>query len=385
MNSRKFIPVCEPALLGNELEYVTSAVRDGWISSNGEFVGKFEKSFSEYSQTKFGVGVCNGTVALHVALSALGIGPGDEVIIPDFTMIATAFAVTYTGAMPVIVDADPETWNIDPTLIRKAITKKTKAIIPVHIMGLVCDMEEILKIAKEYNLSVLEDAAEAHGATYQGRRAGSFGDISAFSFYSNKNLTTGEGGMVLTNREDYYKRVLYFKNLCFPLEGERNYFHEDIGFNYRISNLHAAIGLAQIEKADEYKSLRRKNNQEYRKYFAGNPKIRLQWQPGDSKKTGYDPKDEHVHWMNSIVIDPDKSKVTRDELMRELKARGIDSRKLFMGMSVQPSLIRYGCNMKELKPVSQLLGENGLYLPSSSTLNSEDIKYISETVLQILG
>jgi len=263
------IPVCEPFLNGNELKYVTDAVSSGWISSAGKYVSEFEKQFAAYCDCKYGVAVCNGTVSLHLALAALGIGKGDEVIIPTFTMIASAFAVCYTGATPVFVDADKDTWNIDVTKIEEKITSKTKAIMPVHIFGQMCEMDKIEAIAKKHNLFIVEDAAEAHGATYNGKKAGSYSDLGSFSFFANKNITTGEGGMLVTNNDELYNRARYFKNVCFPLDGNRNYMHQDVGFNYRMSNVIAAIGLAQTEKADEYKALRIKNNQLYRKYTLG--------------------------------------------------------------------------------------------------------------------
>jgi perosamine synthetase len=238
---------------------VDDAVRTGWISSSGKYVKAFEEAFAGYCGVKYAVGVCNGTVALHLALTCLGIGQGDEVIIPDFTMIASAFSVCYTGAKPVFVDADDKTWNIDVTKIEEKITPRTKAIMPVHIFGNPCDMDAIQQIASRHNLFIIEDAAEAHGAMYKGRKTGSLSDIAAFSFFANKNITTGEGGMVVTDSERLYKKALYHKNLCFDPNAPRNYIHNDIGFNYRMSNLHAAIGLAQTEKADEYKEMRIRN------------------------------------------------------------------------------------------------------------------------------
>ena len=209
------ISVCEPYLNGNELKYVDDAVRTGWISSSGKYVKAFEEAFAEYCSVKYAVGVCNGTVALHLALTCLGIGQGDEVIIPNFTMIASAFSVCYTGAKPVFVDADEKTWNIDVSKIEEKITPQTKAIMPVHIFGNPCDMDTIQQIASRHNLFIIEDAAEAHGASYKGRKAGGFSDIAAFSFFANKNITTGEGGMVVTDSERLYKKALYYKNLCF--------------------------------------------------------------------------------------------------------------------------------------------------------------------------
>jgi len=371
MNNRN-IPVCEPLLSGNELKYITEAVSSGWISSSGKFVNEFEKSFADYCGVKYGVAVCNGTSALHLCLVSCGIGPGDEVIIPDFTMISTAFAVCYTGAKPVFIDADPYTWNIDVNKIEEKINSKTKAIIPVHIFGNMCNMDKIINIAKKHNLLIIEDAAEAHGAEYRGKKAGSFSDIAAFSFFANKNITTGEGGMVITNSEEIYNKAKYFKNLCFPLRGKRNYLHNDIGFNYRMSNLHAAIGLAQVEKADYYKNLRIKNNILYKKYLSECRGIVFQ---SDEKES------LNVHWMNAILIDSKKFGKSRDELMLFLKKNGIETRLLFNGMHKQKSLKKYGCDCSGDFHVTDYLTECGLYLPSGSGLREEDIRKICDTII----
>jgi len=360
----KFIPVCEPALLGNELKYVTDAVKTGWISSSGKYVSEFEQQFASYCGCQYGVAVCNGTVALHLALVALGIGKGDEVIMPDFTMIATAFAVCYTGATPVFVDSDPETWNIDVRKIEEKITPRTKAILPVHIFGLMCDMDSITALAKKYGIKVLEDAAESHGAEYKGRKAGSCSDLAAFSFFANKNITTGEGGMVVTNDEGLFNRLRYFKNVCFPLDGPRNYIHNDIGFNYRMSNVVAAIGLAQVECADDYKIMRMRNNDLYRKYLAGIDGINFQATPDNYTC---------VSWMNTIVVDPKKYGHTRDELCKYLKEHQVDTRLLFVGMHRQPSMKDFGCDCTGEYPVTDWLTENGCYLPSASSLYEETI------------
>lgn len=365
------IPVCEPFLNGNELKYVTDAVSTGWISSAGKYVSEFEKQFAVYSDCKYGIAVCNGTVSLHLAMAALGIGAGDEVIIPTFTMIASAFAVCYTGAKPVFVDADKDTWNIDVTKIEEKITPRTKVIMPVHIFGQMCEMDKIVAIAKKHNLFIVEDAAEAHGATYNDKKAGSYSDLGSFSFFANKNITTGEGGMLVTNSEELYNRARYFKNVCFPLDGNRNYMHQDIGFNYRMSNVIAAIGLAQTEKADEYKAMRIRNNQLYRKYLADVPGIIFQ------KNL---PQAENVCWMNSIVIDPAVYGHTKDELIAHLKENGIDTRLLFNGMHRQPSLKDFGCDCSGSYPVSDWLTENGFYLPSASSLKEDTIKMICEII-----
>ena len=373
----KFIPVCEPCLNGNELRYVTEAVSTGWISSSGKYVSEFEKQFADYCDCKYGVAVCNGTIALHLALVSAGIGKGDEVILPTFTMIASAFAVCYTGAIPVFVDADKDSWNIDVEKIEEKITPRTKAIMPVHIFGKMCDMDSICALAKKYNLKIIEDAAEAHGATYHGKKAGSFSDIAAFSFFANKNITTGEGGMVVTNDKEIYDRARYFKNVCFPLDGPRNYQHEDIGFNYRMSNVVAAIGLAQVEKADDYREMRIRNHQLYKKYLADVPGIIFQ---SDAEDNCLD-----VCWMNTIVIDPKKYGHTKDELIIYLKEQGIETRLLFTGMHRQKAMKDYGCDCSGDYPVCEWLTGNGFYLPSGSGLTSKLIERICLEIVKFKG
>ena len=368
----KFIPVCEPLLAGNELAYITDAVSTGWISSSGSYLQKFENAFAAYCGVQFGVGVCNGTVALHLALRALGIKEGDEVIIPDFTMIASAFAVCYTGAKPVFVDVEKDTWNIDINKIEEKITSKTKAIMPVHIFGNMCNMDAVESIAQEHDLYVIEDAAESHGSEYKGKKSGSFSDIAAFSFYANKNITTGEGGMVITDDEKFYKQAKYFKNLCFPLDGPRNYLHEDIGFNYRMSNLHAAIGLAQTEKAGYYRDLRIRNNQLYKKYLAGCEGVLFQKDEENSL---------NCNWMNTILIQPEIYGKTRDELIFYLKDHNIETRLVFNGMHKQEALVQYGCDCSDDYPVTDWLSESGFYLPSGSGLIEPDIARICELIV----
>ena len=368
----KFIPVCEPYLAGNELEYVTDAISTGWISSSGTYVNRFEEEFAKYCDCKYAVSVCNGTIALHLALLSLDIGIGDEVIIPSFTMIASAFAVCYTGAKPVFVDADKDTFNIDVTKIEKKITSRTKAIMPVHIFGKICNMDAIIALAKKYNLYIIEDAAEAHGATYRGKKAGSFSDVAAFSFFANKNITTGEGGMIVTNNEDIAQKAKYFKNVCFPINGPRNYSHDDIGYNYRMSNVVAAIGLAQVEKADDYRAMRIRNNELYRKYLEGVPGIIFQSLPEEGCID--------VCWMNTIVLDPEKFGHTKDETVTFLKSQNIDTRLLFKSMSRQKSLADFGCDCSGEYIVTDWLNEIGFYLPSASNLDEETIKNICRVI-----
>ena len=286
-------------------------------------------------------------------------------------MIATAFAVCYTGATPVFVDADKETFNIDVSKIEEKITSKTKAIIPVHIFGNMCNMDEIDRIAKTHNLYIIEDAAEAHGAEYKGKKSGSFSSIGCFSFFANKNLTTGEGGMVVTDDEELYKKCRYFKNMCFPVDAPRVYLHDDIGFNYRMSNLHAAIGLAQVEKADEYRDMRIRNAALYVKYLSDCPGISFQKDTDNAL---------NVHWMNTIVIDPEKYGQSKDELIAQLKENGIDSRLLFTSMHRQKSLKDFGCDCSGTYSVTDWLSDNGFYLPSASSLTEEQIKYICDVI-----
>ena len=376
MNNKtlRTIPVCQPCLYGRELDYVIEAVKTGWISSSGKYVPLFEEAFAKYCGAKHGIAVCNGTTAIHLAPVALGIGPGDEVIIPDFTMIATAAAVVYTGAKPVFVDADRATWNIDAVKIEDRITPRTKAIMPVSIFGNPCDMGAINTIAERHNLYVIEDAAESHGAEYKGKKTGALSDITAFSFFANKNLTTGEGGMVVTSDGRLAERCRYFKNLCFPLTGLRNYIHEDIGFNYRMSNLHAAIGLAQVERADEYRAMRIRNAALYRKFLKDVPGVVFQKDTEDSV---------NVHWMNTILIVPAKFGCTHDQLMERLDAKGIETRLLFTGMHHQPCLKKAGCDCTCAYPITDNLTANGLYLPSASNLSEDDIRYICEKIREV--
>lgn len=371
MNNKLFVPVCEPTFLGNERSYVLDALDTGWISSSGKYVAAFEKAFADYCGVRYGVATCNGTTALHLALIALGIGEGDEVIVPDFTMIAPAFAVCYAGARPVFVDAEPETWNIDASRIEEKVTERTKAIIPVHIYGHPCDMDDVAAVASKYKLLVVEDGAEAHGAEYGGRKVGSFGHAAAFSFFANKNVTTGEGGMVVTDNAGYADKCRYYRNLCFPLDAPRTYLHDDIGFNYRMSNLHAAIGLAQVEKADTYRSMRMKNAALYAQYLQDVPGISLQ--PARSGCL-------NVYWMNGVMIDPAAYGHTRDQLTAYLHGIGIETRRFFTGLHEQPALKKYGCSEADMYPVTESLSRNGLYLPSSSSLRPEQIEFICSAI-----
>ena len=371
--SSDFIPVCEPNLGGRELEYVTKAVSGGWISSSGSYVAEFEKEFAKYLGVPYAVTTTSGTTALHLALVAAGIGPGDEVIIPAFTMIASAFAVCYTGAKPVFVDSDVTNWNIDPRLVAAKVTKKTKAIMPVHVYGHACDMDELQKIADAHGLLVIEDAAEAIGSFYKGRKCGAIGDINCFSLFANKLITTGEGGMVVTRDDRFIERLRYYKNLCFPLDGSRRYVHDEIGFNYRMPNVLAAIGLAQLERADFYLEARRSNAARYNALLEGQRGITI---PPEAPWTS------SSYWMYSILIGDDFG-MSRDEIMTRLKAAGIETRSFFVSMHRQPSLAKYGCDVSGQYPVTDELSRTGLYLPSTSGLTDAQIARIAKELLAL--
>lgn len=372
MTMPNFLPVCEPLLAGNELKYVADAVTTGWLSSSGSYVAAFEETFAEYCGARHAIAVCNGTVALHLALRALGVGPGDEVIIPDFTMIASALAISYCGAKPVFVDADAVTWNIDAAAVEQKINPATKGIMAVHIFGNPCDMATLQQIADRHGLWLMEDAAEAHGARFQGRRVGSLSRIAGFSFFANKNITTGEGGMVVTNDDNLAHACRYFKNMCFPLDAPRAYLHADIGYNYRMSNLHAAIGLAQTERADVYKALRQSHGRLYRQRLSVIPGILLQQDT---------PCSESVNWMNGLALTPEYGR-SRGEVIAHLRENNIDSRLFFNGMHRQPALKNYGCACDGSYPVADMLADNGFYLPSGSGLQEADIERVCSVLAE---
>lgn len=364
------IPVCEPTFVENELKYVTDCLKTNWISSKGKYIEKFEKIFSKFCNAKYGISCCNGTTALHLALETLGIGKGDEVIIPTFTMIATCNAVIYAGAKPVLVDSEPETWNIDVSKIEEKITKKTKAIMPVHTYGHTVDMDPLLDIAQDHDLFIVEDAAEAHGAEYKNKRTGSLGDIGCFSFYANKIITTGEGGMITTNNEEFAERASSLRNHAF---GKPRFLHKELGFNYRMTNIQAAIGLAQMEKADTLVNSRIKNAQLY------NSLLR------DVKGITIPPKKDwakNVYWMYGILVENEFG-IDASTLREELMKKGIETRSFFIPMHKQPVYKKNDerfPNTSGEYPVSEQLAKKGFYLPSSSHLTKEQIVTIVEAI-----
>lgn len=365
----KKIPVCRPTLAGNELKYIEECIKTNWISSIGKNIPKFEEMFAEAVGAKYAVAVTNGTTALHLALHTLGIGHGDEVIIPTFTMIATANAVRYVGATPILVDSEMKTWNMDTDKIEETITEKTRAIIPVHTYGHPSEMDKIMELARKYNLWVVEDAAEAHGAIYKGKKIGSIGDVACFSFYANKIITTGEGGMVTTNSEELYEKMQTIRSHAFS--EERHFWHKYLGFNFRMTNLQAAIGVAQMERFDELVEKRIKNAKLYNALLKDVKGIIL---PPES------PDIKNVYWMYSIKLN-DNFGITRDELRYKLAERGIETRAFFIPMHIQP--IYYEEFAGQQFPVAEHLCKTGLYLPSFSDLKEEEIKYVSKSINEI--
>ncbi|MDR3413929.1 MAG: DegT/DnrJ/EryC1/StrS family aminotransferase [Formivibrio sp.] len=375
INPARRIPVCVPYLNGREEEYIQDAVHSTWISSRGKYLDRFEKEFPAYVGVKYGTATCNGTLALHLAAKALNLKAGDEVILPSFTMIASTFALCYCGVVPVFLDCDPEDWNMDVNQVEAAISPKTRAIMVVHIYGHPTNMGPVMEIARRHNLQVIEDAAEAHGSEYLGQKCGSFGDVNCFSFFANKNMTCGEGGMVVTDSPELFDRLRYLKNLCFPLGDARRYDHEEIGFNYRMSNLHAALGCAQLECIDEYVDLRRKNAHAYNERLGTIPGLQLPVERSWAKNT---------YWMYGVVCNQDFG-FTRDELAIKLAAAGIETRAFFKPMHQQKALIDYGFRAPFPLPHSEALGSQGLYLPSSSSLSESEMDYVCDTIRRLQG
>lgn len=366
---RMHIPVAKPSLSDKELQYVSECILTGWISSAGKFVARFEKALADFCGTRYSVATSSGTAALHLALLGLDINSGDEVIVPSLTFIATANAVTYTGAKPVFVDSEPETWNIDPNKIEEAITPRTKAIIPVHLYGHPANMDPILEIASRHGLAVIEDAAEAHGARYKDRCVGSIGDIGIFSFYGNKIVTTGEGGMVVTDKPDIAEKIRILRDHGMSLE--RRYWHPAMGYNYRLTNLQAAVGVAQMEKVDDILKAKRRIAQIYNKGLQNVPGIFLR--PDASWASS-------VCWLYSVLVDHQGFGATRDEIMAALQAKGIETRPLFPPAHIQPIY-----NTGQSLPVAEWLANAGLSLPSAVGLQQDEINRVIDTIVALNG
>ena len=353
-------PVYQPSLKGNEKKYVNDCLDSTWISSKGKYVNLFEESFSKFTHIKHSAVVSNGTVALHLALLALGIGEGDEVIVPSFTYVASVNAIAYVNAKPVFVDSAPVTWQIDPSKIREKISNKTKAIMAVHIYGHPCEMNEINKIAKEKKLSVIEDCAEAIGTYYKKMHAGGFSDIATFSFFGNKTITTGEGGMVCTNDAKLHDLVVRLKGQ--GLAKGKEYFHDIIGYNYRMTNICAALGLAQLERINEILKEKERIISEYKKNLKNVP-ISIHQEVGEVK---------HSYWMFTILAASEKE---RDKLRKNLADNGIETRPTFHPVHTMPMYLE---RTKYL--VAENLGKRGINLPSYPDLTNKDIQFITSKI-----
>jgi perosamine synthetase len=356
------IPVYRPDISGNEKKYVNECLDTSWISSRGHFVADFEENFANYIDVSYAASVCNGTAALHLALLALGIGPGDEVIVPTLTYIASVNAITYTGATPIFVDSLADTWQADPMDIKSKITEKTRAIMVVHLYGQSCDMDSIMQIARENKVFVLEDCAEALGTEYKARRVGSFGDISAFSFFGNKTITTGEGGMVVTNNKTLIERSRHLKGQ--GLANNREYWHDLVGYNYRMTNIQAAIGLAQLERADEFITRKREIASFYRDKLSGLP-LQMHLEA---------PQTFHSYWMISILVD---NAGVREPLREFLRKDGIETRPLFYPAHTMPM---YSRNYQHHQ-VAESLAWRGINLPSWPGLSEEQVQEVSNSII----
>jgi perosamine synthetase len=362
------IPVNEPLLGDREREYVLDCLQSGWISSAGRYVTLFEEAFAAYCGARYGVSTTNGTTALHLAIAALGIGPGDEVIMPTLTIASCAFAVQYAGAQPVLIDSEPETGNMDCTQVEARITPRTRAIMPVHLYGHPVDMDPLLALADKYGLYIIEDAAEAHGAQYRGRMAGGIGAVGCFSFYGNKIVTTGEGGMIVTSDPQIAERARRLKDLAHT--PQRRFEHDEIGFNYRMTNVQAAIGLAQLERIEDAVTKKRWMAGLYSELLADARGLRL---PGEA------PWARNVYWMYAVQVEPEAG-LTCKQLMSKLRERQVDTRTFFVPMHKQPVFQRMGWFVGESYPVAERLAESGFYLPSGMAITEEQIRTVCAAV-----
>ena len=370
------IPVCEPVIGERERAYVRDCLESNWISAGGKYTAAFEETFSRYCGAAHGVACSNGTAAIHLALAALGVGPDDEVIVPSFTLIVAATTVALTGARAVLVDVDPATWCLDPARLEGAITPRTRAILPVHMYGHPCDMDPILAIANRHGLAVIEDAAEAHGAEYKGRRVGAIGHIGCFSFYANKLVTTGEGGMVMTNDAALAARVRLLSNQAFE---EPRFVHRFMGFNYRLSDLLAAVGLGQCEEIEEKVRRKRELATWYTELLQAAPDLTL---PTEA------PWARSAYWMYGVVVEEEFG-ATRDGVMRRLQHDGIETRAFFHPLHLQPLFVsssdpRFPETKGEF-PVSERLGARGLYLPSGLGLTYAQVKQVATALRACRG
>ena len=355
------IPVSEPLIDDRALAYVDEAMRSGWISSEGRFITAFENAWASYCGVEHGIAVCNGTVALELAMAALDLPAGSEVILPSFTIISCIMAVLRTGCRPVLVDAAPDTWCLDVAEVERKITDRTRAIMPVHMYGHMADMDPLVTLARRHRLAIIEDAAEAHGGQYKGHRAGSFGALATFSFYANKIITTGEGGMVITNDAALAERARALRNLCF--RRDQRFLHDELGYNFRMTNLQAAIGLSQVERIDDHIARKRQMAALYAERLGGVKGLQL-----PVERFGV----TNVYWMYGIVLD-DAMPFDAVGFAARLRQAGVDTRPFFLGMHEQPVLLEQGLFAGERYPVTERLARRGLYLPSGLGISEAEI------------
>lgn len=356
----------------NTLPLVKECIETGWISSEGRFIGEFERKWAAYCGVKHGVAVSSGTTALQVAMQALQLAPGSEIIVPSYTIISCIIAILETDCVPVLVDCEQDTWNLNLDQVQEKITPRTRAVMPVHMFGHPVDMRRLNAIARTHNLRIVEDAAESHGAELEGRRVGSFGDMACFSFYANKIITTGEGGMVVTDNSVLAERLRSLRNLCF--RRDRRFLHTEIGHNYRLTNLQAAVGVAQVERIEAHIAKKRLMAQHYRERLSDLSHIAL---PVER------PWAKNVYWMYGLVLS-DEVPFDAVEFASKLLTRGVDTRPFFLGMHEQPALHDKGLFRGETYPVTERIARRGLYIPSGLTISEADIDYVCNSIRAVL-
>ena len=367
------VPVNTPLVDEGDILAVSQALRDGWISGEGPVVAKFEQDFASFCDRKHGVSVTNGTAAIELVIHSLRFGAGDEIIVPSFAIISCVSQILRCGATPVFVDADPLTWNMDVNAVEELITPQTRAIMAVHTYGLPVDMDILVGLAKRHNLVIIEDAAESHGLLYKGKRCGSFGLVSTFSFYANKHLTTGEGGMVVTDDDSLAQKLRYYRNLTF--RPEKRFVHDELGWNLRMSSMQCALGASQLTRIEQILESRRVLGAQYQEAFGDIKDIQL-----PLVKTGFSRND---YWVFGIVLQGRHSE-TRPAIQAALAEVGVGTRPFFWPLHLQPVLQKFGFDKQSPLPVSEHLGSNGFYIPNGLGMSSEDVRYVIEQVHKIL-
>ncbi len=375
MKNKRIIPVNTPLFIGNEKKYLNDCIDTGWVSSDGSYVKKFEEEFAKYIGMDHGISVCNGSLAIDLAVAALELKKGDEIILPTFTIISCISAIIRLGLNPVLVDCCPKTFNMNPDDVIKKISSKTKVIMVVHIYGLPVDIDPIKEIATKNNIKIIEDSAEMHGQTYKSENCGSLGDISTFSFYANKHITTGEGGMVLTSDEEIAEKCRYFRNLCF--KAESRFVHDDLGWNYRMSNIQAAVGLAQLECIDDFIMKKRDIGKKYQDRLKNLSEIfQLPIERNDFA--------ENIYWVFSLVLREGLDFSLKD-ITNYLSNHGIGNRPFFWPMHLQPYLIKHGYFKDETHPNSEYIAKNGFYIPSGLGIDDDDINFVCDSIEQAVN